>query len=98
MSGYGTGVWVCLFRSKISADAWVVAASGGGMAVEASIVGGRFVRVAIEGPAFDGAAGSMEQSLIGADARAEVLRAVLGRFGEDGERLLELLRSGLPPA
>ena len=81
---------------KISTDAWVVAASSGGMTVEASIVGGRFERLAIEGPAFDGEAESLEQSLIGVEARPEVLRDVLGRFGEGGERLLELLEPGLP--
>ncbi len=80
---------------KISADAWVVAAHGDGVGVEASIVGGRFERVVIDGAALGGVAESVVRALVGQEARAATLRALLGRFGEGGERILELLEPGL---
>ncbi len=78
---------------KISADAWVVAAAGEGMRVEASIAGGRLERIVVEGEGFDGS--TIGRALVGVEARPEALRRVLEPFGEPGRRALRLIEPGL---
>lgn len=76
---------------KISADAWVLAATDGGVEVEASIVGGRFECVAIDGSGLDGAGEAIARALVGEEARTAALRNVLAPFEDHGRRILKLL-------
>ncbi len=79
---------------KISADAWIVAAAGDGVTVEASLAGGHIERIRIDAESFD--AGSMSRRLAGLPARPAALRQALEPFGEDGAKVLNLLEP-LPP-
>ncbi len=78
---------------KISADAWVVAAAGDGLSLEASIAGGRLERIVVAGEGIDGAA--VGRALAGVEARPEALRRALEAFGEPGRRVFGVLEPGL---
>ncbi len=76
-------------RVKISADAWLLTASAGGVSVEVSIVSGRMERVRIDAERFDGVA--LSRRLAGQPARLAALERALEPFGEHGRRVLKLL-------
>ncbi len=82
---------------KISADAWIVTAAGDGVAVEASIVGGRLQRVVIEAPGLAGEADEIARVLVGRRALPGVIERALEPFSAGG-RILELLSPALTPA
>ncbi len=81
-------------RIKISADAWIVAAAGDGLKVEASIAGGKMERVRIDAEDLDGE--RLGSLLAGIPARPDALRRVLEPFGEPAARVVKLLEP-LPP-
>ena len=81
-------------RIKISADAWIVAAEAENLTLEVSIVGGRVEQARVHAEGLDGE--RIRQQLTGVPARPGALRQALEPFGEDGERILDLLEP-LPP-
>ena len=76
-------------RIKISADAWIVAASAESLTLEVSIVGGRVEQARIQAERIDGR--QVSRLLAGIPARPGAIRQALEPFGVDGERLLDLL-------
>ncbi len=80
---------------KISADAWVMAASRNGMSLEAAVAGGKIERLSVEAPRLNGAAGEIARAVTGRPATADALRLALEPFGKEGRRVLELLDPGL---
>ncbi len=79
---------------KTSAGAWLVIAAGDGVAVEASIAGGRIERVRIDAERLD--AEGLARELTGLPARSGALRRALEPFGEGGSTVMALLEP-LPP-
>lgn len=96
-------------RIKISADAWLLAATTEGLSVEVTIANGRIERAWIESDTSDKSDKSesdksdrsdialLGRRLTGLPARSAALRAELEPYGERGSRILSLLEP-LPPA
>ncbi len=80
---------------KISADAWVVAASEKGLAVEATIVAERMEKISVEARGDSGAQQAMARTLLGCETRPAALRRALAPFAETGRRVADLLQAGL---
>ncbi len=84
-----------LCQVKISADASLLAAAGGGVGIEASIVGGTFERLAVSGEKLDGEGSAIGRALAGVEARRSAVGRALEPFGDAGLEVLELLGPGL---
>lgn len=82
-------------KIKINANVWLIAATIDNLALQATIIDQTFAKLLINDPALNGAGTAMARALVGIPANDADLRRNLGPFGGDGERVVELLASGL---
>jgi len=77
---------------KISADVWFFAASADDLELQVSFRAGRVARLRVSSPLLNGAGEAMARGLV--DCPITDLARRLERFGQPGDRVLELIEAG----